>query len=597
MANSCNEPIKLNGSIPLIAQPVITFDSDLLTSVGAFWTPTSPVTPSSGGQQHRNNQQHHTHQRQHQILLAGTSEGELKRIALLDNPQLGGSMRNVRGHLLDSVQISDLAANEKPNPILADMILLPAEQDQLQSALVATPNKLVKLRVNGCRLQAEAASNSSAGIWHNCASCAALEDPLCGWCSSAGACMSRHACLQRVTPTHLHSWQPFDQIRCSDYEPVSPPAMPVQASTGSIVEVNVPLQQQQQQPSEPGVDLHQQLTWKLAQAQFQCHFDYLAHANKSQLVAILGSSANAGAHTKALQARFNLHTNTVTIGCPLPNQAHRPSLAHANIGLELSSRLSLRMEPNLMNLSAQDAQFLEEVLNLKTRSDSNGAHLERTLTFYDCNQLTAAGCATCASSSHNCVWCPLANKCTFNGSHPEFGCQAQQLSANQYKQVAVSKYQVSAASPIEKPHSCPATAVSNSQQNPMTTAATSSTADAQQQPSRLQQQHEILIAHQSRRAVVIPLKPNVLPQIVSAGQQIKRAGGTLKVECLFELDEDSRARVAAKLVQSAPPESPSSPAIICQEMTFAYGDELAIQRAQVQVIMNDNQIVETSEGL
>lgn len=646
----------------MVAQPVISFESELLTSISAFWAPSSPLSGALATPTSRSSH------RQHQILLAGTSDGQLKRIALLDNKQQQQQHSGIRAIELDSSQLSD--ARDHSEPILPRMLLLPQDPDpgHALSALVATPSKLVKLRVNGCRARTPLQhNNGSSSHTHNladsCNACASLEDPLCGWCSSSASCSTRHACAAaapKAAAGHAPHWQPFDQIRCSDYEPISPGWVALQSEAAISIEVNVPLKFNNNQAQHSSTNSNNQTTTsadfghQLAQAQFNCHFDYLGiQSNKSQLLLAASKNNNnqvvLSSQTKATQARLNLHSSTVSIGCPLPTPAHRPSSAAGQEVLPV--RLLVRLDPGSGSFaSGGQQQQLEHALGMTPNgSGANNnqqltdadqlelmrpppAQIERTLTLFDCS--AHSSCRGCAGSSFGCAWCPLTDRCTFNSSHPELGCAASALlgPASQLLPATSStppsalraSQLASALTPgqaslfgrsIDRLAQCPGANGANDNHNPspvarnhhqVSTIAESSVVAAKppHTPTQANQHHattppqasEILIAHQSRRSVMLPLKASALQAIVGAGQLAKRAGAQLKIECLFELEQEARARVGAKLLQSAPPESPHNPVVICQEMQFAYDEESALQRAQVHVIVNENQLVDSNQG-
>lgn len=691
--NICNEPIKLNGSIPLVAKPVATYDSELLTSIASIQAPTSPLNqqPAASLSEARRHAQQSA--RQHQVLLAGTSDGQLKRILLA-----GSAGQPIRAVEFESIELEGSAgggasgAEWAQEPILADLIVLPAGASSdtpahsgARFALAATPHKLVKLRVNGCRAASLAGlngRNQSASLTDQCQACSQLQDPFCGWCSSLNACVSRHECLQnqqnqqmqqarqaqqaqhpqqpqqpqqQTNPIH---WQPFDQIRCADYEPVWPKFVPVQASSGQqAIEVNVRLERQQQPMSAAAISGPQKqstqswpttaLAYQLSRAQFTCHFDYLSYANRSLASADFRQPRPSAATTKATQARLNLHTSTVSVACPLPAHSQRPQSSAGDTRVRLLVRLAPPLLPD--GPSGQLGQLVR-ALGMRTRNqarkpepetetehehepeteptdapiqfDEDPPTIERVIGMYDCSaHSTCRACLQAGQSgdsqsgheyAYACAWCPLSNRCTFNASNPESGCAASALvgpSSTTTPSSASNSLRASHLAgsldpeqasvfglSIERPAKCPSSAsnaLEASTRKPPEPLGSSSNSN-----SNIQTQPEILIPNLARRSVQIQLQASKMQLISqSSNSGPKRVSAQVKVECLFEI-ELAKARVSAKLVQQPDPSNSqqSIGLVVCQELQFSYQDEIASQRAQVSVIINDNQAIETNEG-
>lgn len=649
----------------------MSFDDELLTSIVATQASTSPLNyqatvaaagssssskeETSGNTQSRQRpslaasqilassfqQQNH---RQHQVLIAGTSEGSLKRIVLVPGDEYGFGVRGVE---FDEVQVDET----HQEPILADINLMPTINPQLkphqtrgphvnsedaasaQFAVLATPSRVVKFRVNSCRHPSNSmpqtmhsSNNNNTNIVDDCNTCAQLQDPFCGWCATSATCSTRESCLnqaqfqQQTTPS-VH-WQPFDQIKCADYQPVWPKFVALQANSQLPIEVNVRLLAISN--NNQLVNLSN-LTLQLAQAQFTCHFDYISMANRSMIPMMRIS----GATTKATQARLNLHTATVVIACPLPPILQRPQNFASTISTihhdELQTRLSVRMmggnvhDEAVMNLQQllgllNNQQLHQQQYQDNLRPSLAGAinslgtgELERQITLYDCS--VHSDCKSCLSagqsrnnnlyddraraSGFSCSWCPLSNKCTFNASHPEFGCAASAVSSTTPHSISspamnavkashlTSSLDLAQASvfgiSMDRLSQCPASDFesSNSESHSLRSEST-----------RPHASNEILIPHNTRRSLQVPLKHQL------SAQQRRIA----KLECLIDI-EGAKARLGARIMAAANSNTDTNQfLVVCQESSFIYNEETSTQRAQLLVILNENQVIETIEG-
>uniref|UniRef100_A0A6G1S6K0 Plexin-B n=1 Tax=Aceria tosichella TaxID=561515 RepID=A0A6G1S6K0_9ACAR len=789
----CNEPVKLNGSIALVAEPIQSNDSELITSITSTLAPTSPVniqwppqttvnSGSAGGSGSAGKQQQQTNSiRQHQVLIAGTSDGQLKRFVLVASdsrlsalefdsvavvpPESHGGVSGAGG---SSDQSPGAASASATSPILADMHLIPASNPQLagdsglqdqarstssnrqQFVVAATAHKLVKLRVNACKASvrqqltpatingrqqlatANSEPNNNSSIVDDCLACSQLQDPFCGWCSNLGSCTTRDDCISAsianvettsttgsvsttaqqqhhttttTTTTTIH-WTPFDSIRCSNYQPISPKNVPVQADS-LVVDVNVRLNLKHkpmgitQQPQTSTAQLggqHHQLAAKLAKAHFVCHFDYLSLWNRSDSSSSSSSPSSAslprpqGVTIKAIQARLNLHAGTVAIGCPLPVGSQRPSLRNQLTQSATSReqdytrvRLSVRLATTGTRSSQQQQQdqsvqeteeladrvLLEQVLGMRpfgqplatsvvgggSGSSAIGQHhyqsadsIERELTFYDCSLNT--DCRSCLSSGSagrrwSCAWCPLSSKCTFNSSHPDYGCAASAVASTTPHSAQVQyDYSTAAGSgalnqirgshltasldraqtsmlglAIDRLDRCPRGGVPTLDGEPADFSGVmpvardagfsggAASAAAEQAGDRLGVSsggshaqdaitlgggggsktsssgvasapiNEILVPNNVRRSVQVPLARHIQ-------HYQPREKRVIKLECQIEL-EGAKARFSARLLDNTN--------VICQESLYSYQAEIATQRAQLSVILNDNQVIETTE--
>lgn len=631
IANFCNEPLKLNGSLALLGEPVMTYDDQLLTSIASTQAPTQPLVSTGANESLQPaSSSAKPALRQHQVLVVGTGEGALKRIVLLPG-ELGFGLR---GHEFDSVQLDE----QSDQPILADLHLLPGSNPQLgagsgsggesttgqqQFALAATRDKLVKVRVNACKA-AKRSNSSSSSMDTECHLCAQLQDPFCGWCATSGQCSTRDECQSASTgnpqlPAGVH-WSPFDQIKCADYQPVVPQFVPLQTtSLHQPIEVNVRLAPGAVSGAKQSAAA---LALQLTHAQFTCHFDYLALAASS----LAAQPRLSGATTKATQARLNVHTSTVVIGCPLPPPIQRPPTT-GDGQVSLRTRLSVRPMGEPPALVRQ--LFAGQQSASKRTGDADHPNdqqvIERELGLYDCSQLTS--CRSCLSTGNSeqqrfhCAWCPLSNKCTFNASHPDLGCAAsaiisttphslasQSASSNSNSvrpshltpSLAESQASVFGLS-IERANQCPSPSsgdigepeagASNSGGQPARSGSQSQSPNSGAQSRKTTQapsdsnapasaRNELLIPNQARRSIQVPLR------------QPFPVGKRGKLECQLEI-EGAKARWTARLVEQA---GSSQQVVVCNENTFAYHEELATQRAQLLVIHQDTQVIDMMEG-
>lgn len=631
------------------AEPVISYDDLLITAIASTQAPTSPLLISQSNnnqEQRRLYQQAHSSQRQHQVLIAGSSEGSMKRIVLLpDNNNL-----SLRGVEFDSVQIADKseqqqqhnhhqqqqqqASEQHQEPILADLHLMPTINPQVsgganvdstsnQFAILATAHKAVKLRINSCKAQFNSNNKSQFNnrtTIEECHACAQLQDPFCGWCATSGSCMARDECLKTsmIPATTSNSvnhanWTPFDQIKCSDYQPISPQLVPIQSTNqNQLLDVNIKINIKNNQQQQVAL-----LANQLAQTQFLCHFDYIALlTNRTQQLPNV-----SGAITKALQARLNLHTSTVIIACPMPVYSQRPITLKQDL---IRVKLSVRLINNNNELATSS---LQQLLGMKRLSSSVSSltdntqqpdhidQVEREFYLYDCSQYTT--CGSCLSSSNspqklqqtlslNCQWCPLSNKCTFNASHPDLGCAASAIISTTPQSAIAASVVNPSSNHVRGSHlmnsldqaqaNVYATSFSHISQCPnlimkqdslsdslsqmtavsvmTTTPTTTQTAVAQDQQQQ-QQSKEILIPNNSRQSIRIALNS------LRAINQVKSISSNkrVKYECLFDFD-GAKMRLSAKLIE----EDSLNIVVVCQEQLFSYQEEIATLRAQLNVI-------------
>lgn len=634
---------------------MLTYDNELITSIAATQAPTSPLNLNG-----QNLQEQKSHEqkarllalqslRQHQVLVAGTGSGSLKRIVLTSGDYGFG----VKGVEFDQVQIDD----QQQEPILADLHLMPTSviptntatnangnlhQHQDQFAIAATPYKVAKLRVNSCKVSAanlnhqrKSNQNSTTSTTtvvggssteRECHLCSQVQDPFCGWCTTSGSCSTRDECLTASAALggNVH-WSPFDQIKCSDYQPIVPKFVPLQYTTSGQQQVDVNIRISSLMPR---VIQHTSNQWaaQLAQAQFVCHFDYLSFANRSAPMPRL-----TGATTKAMQAKLNSHTSTIVIGCPLPAPAQRPvDTADSSVD-QLRVKLTVRLANSNRAISEME---LQQILGLKssnagtetsaasTTTGSSGEHqmqqqqqqqsttsgnvdgdIVREMSFYDCTQHSnCRSCLTAGTGQWSCSWCPLSNRCTFNSSHADFGCAASAVSSisttpnslpnpnsnlvrashltSSLDEAQASMFGIS----IDRLNQCPAMELNEEdlqqqqqQQHQLAHNENSVKLGAEGHASRKLApatsggQPEILVPHNSRRSIHVPLR-----------QPIPSTNKRVKLECLIEI-EGSKAKLSGqiKLINE-------QQVVACQDNLFTYQEEIATQRAQLTVILSES---------
>ncbi|RWS29609.1 Plexin-B-like protein, partial [Leptotrombidium deliense] len=123
--NFCNESLKLNGSLPLITNAVITYPNTTLTSITATTTG------------------------QHTVAFVGTSEGALKKIIIASERQ--------------AEEFEEVIV-DKGFPILPDIVL----DNSHKFVFVASPYKVAKIKLERCFK------------YYNCSQCLGANNPYCG---------------------------------------------------------------------------------------------------------------------------------------------------------------------------------------------------------------------------------------------------------------------------------------------------------------------------------------------------------------------------------------------------------------------------------
>ena len=186
--NFCNEAVKLNGSVPIWAQPSLVYQNTTLTA----------VTATANGQ--------------HTVAFIGTYDGAVKKV-LISSSKRADEFEEVildRGH-----------------PILGD-IYLDHEQTP-KYVIAASPYKIAKIMIERC-------------IQHNkCEKCLETRNPYCGWCSLEKRCTVKSECnnatnwglSERIISSPR--WLSLETTQCIDFQAIKPEFMPY--NTVSTVEL------------------------------------------------------------------------------------------------------------------------------------------------------------------------------------------------------------------------------------------------------------------------------------------------------------------------------------------------------------------------
>lgn len=178
--NFCGEALKLNGSLPITATPVITYENVTLSSVVATTT------------------SHHT------VAFIGTRSGFLKKVLIADEAE----------------EFEEVVVDEG-NPILPDMHLDPSETH----IYAASPYKISKVRIEMC------------SRYEACDQCLRARNPYCGWCSLEKRCTVKAACQNATLTTDTSSprWLSLNTQQCIDFQAIRPEHLP--RNSLSVVEL------------------------------------------------------------------------------------------------------------------------------------------------------------------------------------------------------------------------------------------------------------------------------------------------------------------------------------------------------------------------
>lgn len=187
VVNFCNEAVKLNGSVPLTATPLLVYPNTTLTA----------ITATGAGK--------------HTVAFLGTANGALKKV-LISNAREADEFEEVlidRGH-----------------PIIGDLYL-----DHGQKFIyAASPYKLTKVKVERC-------------LEHgNCSMCLAARNPYCGWCSLETRCTLKAECADNTRLSALSiadrvptaRWLSIDTAQCIDFEEVRPEQLPIGVRSATV---------------------------------------------------------------------------------------------------------------------------------------------------------------------------------------------------------------------------------------------------------------------------------------------------------------------------------------------------------------------------
>ncbi|OQR75678.1 plexin-B-like [Tropilaelaps mercedesae] len=173
VVNFCKETVKLNGSIPIGAHPIVTFNDETLTSVGASLVD-------------RKN-----------VIFVGTAAGRLHALAVEGRHQAHifyTAMLDRGARILPQIFVYDSTVKEK-------------------YLVVASVHKVFKVALWDC------------AKYPNCGECVAARNPYCGWCALEDKCSSRWDCGMM---SGGFRWLGPGGDRCPHFESISPPHIPIE---------------------------------------------------------------------------------------------------------------------------------------------------------------------------------------------------------------------------------------------------------------------------------------------------------------------------------------------------------------------------------
>ncbi|XP_076325024.1 plexin-B-like [Tachypleus tridentatus] len=177
--NFCNETVKLNGSVPVVALAAITYRNSRLTAV--------TMTTTS----------------QHTVVFAGTDDGSLKKLVVHTSTE--------------AVEFESVVVDQG-NPIVPDLHVDPSQR----FLYVASPYKISKVRIQRCHLHG------------NCRECLGARNPYCGWCSLEKRCTVKTSCQNGTwafTDQSSTRWLSLESNQCIDFQSVKPNQIPYASSS------------------------------------------------------------------------------------------------------------------------------------------------------------------------------------------------------------------------------------------------------------------------------------------------------------------------------------------------------------------------------
>ena len=173
----------LGGELPVVAEPVRTFDSHL-----------TAVTATSTGD--------------YSVAFIGTGDGHLKKV-VIEGPSNGVEYSDIvvdQGHAVSSDILFDL---------------------KRENVFVMTDKKLSKVRVQDC------------SVFTSCGECLGSKDPYCGWCSLENKCSLRGDC--RDAAMDRLYWISYNSGQCTTITSVQPKELQrTTARTLSLTIENLP---------------------------------------------------------------------------------------------------------------------------------------------------------------------------------------------------------------------------------------------------------------------------------------------------------------------------------------------------------------------
>ncbi|XP_029646553.2 plexin-A2 isoform X1 [Octopus sinensis] len=188
----CNiEPLpvyaKVIGHLPVESKAVLTFSNETLTSVA--------MTKSTS----------------HIVVLAGTSNGHLKKIVLKNRTHARQYSKNI---VLD-----------EGNPVLADMQL----DNNSEYIFVMTTEKVHKVKIQDCESR------------KSCQKCLADEDPFCGWCFLEDRCTFKSQCGKNFDQNQKERWLSGPANKCISIFDITPQSVSVTSVKKLILEMSTQL--------------------------------------------------------------------------------------------------------------------------------------------------------------------------------------------------------------------------------------------------------------------------------------------------------------------------------------------------------------------
>ncbi|OQV23962.1 Plexin-A1 [Hypsibius exemplaris] len=156
-----------NGSLPLLASPILTLTDTRVTSVAVSVT------------------------HAYTVAFLGTEQGTLKKV-VVESKQT-------------AKEYSEIAV-DPAHPLLADMSFSPTKD----FIYAATSSKVSKIRVQDC------------SVYTSCSDCLGASDPHCGFCTLENKCSLRSDCSMVKGDQRITNWIPYKSQKCTRIASVTP---------------------------------------------------------------------------------------------------------------------------------------------------------------------------------------------------------------------------------------------------------------------------------------------------------------------------------------------------------------------------------------